>query len=210
MLNRDDQRRNPRADPSSVFTRTLEDRHDRPESLESIPMLFATPLSRTASTALRRCAPASPIPICLSSARLWNSIPASRHAHLSRCFAIVAIRAASFSCAASWPFCVPGEPEPFLRLHMFPAEQAQVDWAHFGEVAVGRARRRSVLFCDHPVLVASVVSGVFLRPDAWRTSCAAMCTPFKPGRVFRSVILHDNFAVRCWSGAAIRSTSIPA
>jgi len=33
----------------------------------------------------------------------------------------------------------PPVPEPFLRLQMLPAEQAQVDWAHFGEVAVGRA-----------------------------------------------------------------------
>ena len=32
--------------------------------------------------------------------------------------------------------------EPFLHLQMLPAEQAQVDWAHFGEVAVGRARRK--------------------------------------------------------------------
>ena len=31
--------------------------------------------------------------------------------------------------------------EAFLRLHTFPAEQAQVDWAHFGQVAVGRAKR---------------------------------------------------------------------
>lgn len=31
--------------------------------------------------------------------------------------------------------------EPFLRLEMFPGEQAQVDWAHFGHVLVGRARR---------------------------------------------------------------------
>jgi transposase len=31
--------------------------------------------------------------------------------------------------------------EAFLRLQVFPAEQAQVDWAHFGQVAVGRARR---------------------------------------------------------------------
>jgi transposase len=31
--------------------------------------------------------------------------------------------------------------EPFLRLQAFPAEQAQVDWAHFGHVAVGRAKR---------------------------------------------------------------------
>jgi transposase len=32
--------------------------------------------------------------------------------------------------------------EPFLRLQTFPGEQGQVDWAHFGEVAVGQARRR--------------------------------------------------------------------
>src|SRR5215471_530571 len=31
--------------------------------------------------------------------------------------------------------------EAFLRLHTFPAEQAQVDWAHFGHVMVGRAKR---------------------------------------------------------------------
>ena len=31
--------------------------------------------------------------------------------------------------------------EPFLRLQLFPGEQAQADWAHFGHVLVGRARR---------------------------------------------------------------------
>jgi transposase len=31
--------------------------------------------------------------------------------------------------------------ESFLRLETFPGEQAQVDWAHFGHVMVGRARR---------------------------------------------------------------------
>jgi transposase len=31
--------------------------------------------------------------------------------------------------------------EAFLRLHTFPAEQGQVDWANFGQVTVGRARR---------------------------------------------------------------------
>jgi transposase len=36
--------------------------------------------------------------------------------------------------------------EPFLRLQMLPAEQAQVDWAHFGQVAVGRARRKLSCF----------------------------------------------------------------
>ncbi len=36
----------------------------------------------------------------------------------------------------------PPHREAFLRLRTFPAEQAQADWAHFGEVAIGRARRR--------------------------------------------------------------------
>ena len=35
----------------------------------------------------------------------------------------------------------PPSREPFLRLQLFPGEQAQVDWAHFGYVLVGRARR---------------------------------------------------------------------
>ena len=36
--------------------------------------------------------------------------------------------------------------EAFLRLNFFPGEQGQVDWAHFGEVSVGRARRRLSCF----------------------------------------------------------------
>jgi transposase len=36
----------------------------------------------------------------------------------------------------------PPRREAFLRLRTFPGEQAQADWAHFGEVAMGRARRR--------------------------------------------------------------------
>jgi transposase len=35
----------------------------------------------------------------------------------------------------------PRNREPFLRLTTFPGEQGQVDWAHFGQVQVGRARR---------------------------------------------------------------------
>jgi len=35
----------------------------------------------------------------------------------------------------------PPSHEPFLQLQTFPAEQAQVDWAHFGHVMVGRAKR---------------------------------------------------------------------
>src|SRR6202162_3542694 len=36
----------------------------------------------------------------------------------------------------------PPRGEAFLRLHTFLGEQAQADWAHFGEVSIGRAHRR--------------------------------------------------------------------
>jgi transposase len=36
--------------------------------------------------------------------------------------------------------------EAFLRLQAFPAEEAQVDWAHFGSVQVGRAKRNLSCF----------------------------------------------------------------
>ena len=40
----------------------------------------------------------------------------------------------------------PVQREAFLSLRTFPAEQGQVDWAHLGEVAIGRARRRLSCF----------------------------------------------------------------
>ncbi len=36
--------------------------------------------------------------------------------------------------------------EVFLRLRTFPGEEGQVDWANFGEVTIGRARRRLSCF----------------------------------------------------------------
>jgi transposase len=35
----------------------------------------------------------------------------------------------------------PQPQEAFLRLQVFAGEQAQVDWAHFGSVTIGRAKR---------------------------------------------------------------------
>ena len=49
--------------------------------------------------------------------------------------------------------------EAFLRLRKLPAEEAQVDWAHFGEVTIGQARRRLMAF----VMVLSWSRQVFLR-----------------------------------------------
>jgi transposase len=40
----------------------------------------------------------------------------------------------------------PQSPEAFLRLQVFPAEQAQLDWAYFGSVMVGRAKRQLSCF----------------------------------------------------------------
>jgi len=49
--------------------------------------------------------------------------------------------------------------EAFLRLRTLPGEQAQVDWGHFGHVAIGRAQRQLMAF----VMVLSYSRMVFLR-----------------------------------------------
>ena len=49
--------------------------------------------------------------------------------------------------------------EAYLRLKTLPGEQAQVDWAHFGTVTIGRAERRLMGF----VMVLSYSRRIFLR-----------------------------------------------
>ena len=49
--------------------------------------------------------------------------------------------------------------EAYLRLRTLPGEQAQVDWAHFGKVAIGQAERPLLAF----VMVLSWSRRVFLR-----------------------------------------------
>ena len=49
--------------------------------------------------------------------------------------------------------------EAYLRLRTLPAEQAQVDWGHFGHLPIGRARRSLMAF----VMVLSHSRMVFLR-----------------------------------------------
>jgi transposase len=53
----------------------------------------------------------------------------------------------------------PARKEAFLCLHTFPGEQGQVDWAHFGEVPVGRARRRLSCF----VITLSYSRGLYFE-----------------------------------------------
>jgi transposase len=49
--------------------------------------------------------------------------------------------------------------EAYLRLKTLPGEQGQVDWAHFGHVEIGRARRPLMAF----VMVLSFSRQIFLR-----------------------------------------------
>lgn len=49
--------------------------------------------------------------------------------------------------------------EAFLRLRTLPGEQAQVDWAHFGALEIGRARRPLMAF----LMVLSSSRMIFLR-----------------------------------------------
>src|SRR6202521_718542 len=49
--------------------------------------------------------------------------------------------------------------EAYLRLRTLPGEQAQVDWAHFGKLIIGRARRPLMAF----VMVLSYSRQIFLR-----------------------------------------------
>ncbi|MEO5733752.1 MAG: IS21 family transposase, partial [Rubrivivax sp.] len=49
--------------------------------------------------------------------------------------------------------------EAYLRLRTLPGEQTQVDWAHFGHLQIGRARRPLIAF----VMVLSYSRRIFLR-----------------------------------------------
>jgi transposase len=49
--------------------------------------------------------------------------------------------------------------EAYLRLRSLPAEQMQIDWAHFGHLVIGRARRPLMAF----VMVLSYSRHLFLR-----------------------------------------------
>src|ERR1700675_2541897 len=49
--------------------------------------------------------------------------------------------------------------EAYLRLRTLPGEQSQVDWAHFGELTIGRAARPLMAF----VMVLSYSRHLFLR-----------------------------------------------
>jgi transposase len=74
--------------------------------------------------------------------------------------------------------------EAYLRLRSLPGEQAQVDWAHFNHLQIGRARRPLMAF----VMVLSHSRQIFLRSfstHAWRISCAGTSARSPPGTASR-------------------------
>ena len=103
----------------------------------------------------------------------------------------------------------PQKREPFLQLHTLAGEQAQVDWAHFGHVMVGRAKRALSCF----VMTLSYSRALYLeffsiRP--WRTFCAVTCMVSQLGAVNHGSFFTTTSRVSCSSGAAVRSSSIHA
>ena len=95
--------------------------------------------------------------------------------------------------------------EGYLRLRSLPGEQAQVDWAHFGHLQVGRARRPLMAF----VMVLSYSRQIFLRffLDARMESfLRGHVGAFAAWQGVPRVLLYDNLksAVLERHGAAIR------
>jgi len=95
--------------------------------------------------------------------------------------------------------------EAYLRVRTLPGEQAQVDWGHFGKIAIGRALRPLMAF----VMVLSFSRMTFLRfyldaqmPNFLRGHVDA----FTHFRGVPRVVLYDNLksAVLERDGAAIR------
>jgi transposase len=95
--------------------------------------------------------------------------------------------------------------EAYLRLRCLPGEQAQVDWAHFGHLEIGRARRPLMAF----VMVLSYSRQVFLRffADAGMENfLRGHVAAFTAWQGVPRVLLYDNLksAVLERHGAAIR------
>ena len=96
--------------------------------------------------------------------------------------------------------------EPFLRLQTFPGEQAQVDWAHFGHVMVGRARRALSCF----VMTLSYSRALYLEfffDQTTENFLRGHVHAFQAWNGQPRVILYDNLKSRC-AGAARQSDSI--
>jgi transposase len=81
--------------------------------------------------------------------------------------------------------------EPFLQLRTFAGEQGQADWAHFGEVRVGQARRR--LSCFVMTLSYSRALALsFFFDQSLESFLSAHVDAFQQFHGCPRVILYDN------------------
>jgi len=99
--------------------------------------------------------------------------------------------------------------EPFLRLQAFAGEQAQVDWAHFGHVMVGRARRALSCF----VMTLSYSRALYLEfffdqtmENFWRGHVRA----FQAWNGQPRAVLYDNLKAAVLERRGSQIISIPA
>lgn len=97
--------------------------------------------------------------------------------------------------------------EAFHRLKTLPGEQAQVDWAHFGRLTVGRAERPLWAF----VMVLSFSRQVFVR-FSWAHPCPSFCVATSrrstSSVASRGCSSTTTSRAPCSNGAAMRFASI--
>jgi len=85
----------------------------------------------------------------------------------------------------------PSRHEAFLRLSTLPGEQAQVDWASFGSITIGRAKRNLYLF----IMVLAWSRAVFARFYVDQSTATFLAAHVAAFAVFGGVprtILYDN------------------
>ena len=97
------------------------------------------------------------LPFILESLRRYTGLPASRLYHMCR-------ERGYLGSPDHFRHMVarhrpPRRVEAYLRMSVLPGEMAQVDWAHFGKIQVGRAERALMAF----VIVLAYSRRIFLR-----------------------------------------------
>jgi transposase len=85
----------------------------------------------------------------------------------------------------------PSAQEAFLQLRTFPGEQAQADWAHFGEVRIGRARRRLSCFVI-TLSYSRALSLTFFFDQGLENLLRAHVQAFSEFHGSARIILYDN------------------
>lgn len=111
--------------------------------------LHAETVRRALSDAPRSAPPLRPSPVDAYQGFLEETLRQHPRLRATRLFEMLRLRGYSGSVRQLRRRVVllrPIHKEAFLRLRSFPGEQAQVDWAHFGQVRVGGSERKLSCF----------------------------------------------------------------